>query len=127
MKILLDTHTLIWFTEGSPLLTLAARNAIEDNKNIKYVSLISLWEMTIKISLGKLTTKLSITALHEYLLSHGVQVLPLQLAHLLTLANLPFHHKDPFDRLLIAQAQTENMILVSADENIKLYTVQILW
>ncbi len=102
MKLLLDTHTLIWFTEGSPLLSATARAAIEDSKNTKYISLISLWEMTIKISLGKLITKLSVAALHEYFMSRGVEVVPLQLAHLLTLATLPFHHKDPFDRLLIA-------------------------
>ncbi len=127
MKLLLDTHALIWFVEGVSTLSETARQQIAQPNNTKFVSIISFWEMMIKINLGKLTVKMDFPELHSYLLEHHIQILPLQFTHILRLADLPHHHKDPFDRILIAQAKSENMTLVSADGNIALYDISILW
>ena len=127
MKLLLDTHALIWFVEGNATLSETARQQIIQPNNAKFVSIISFWEMMIKINLGKLTIKMEFSELHRYLLEHSIQILPLQFTHILRLSDLPHHHKDPFDRILIAQAKSENMTLVSADSNIALYDVSLLW
>ncbi|MCU0444741.1 MAG: type II toxin-antitoxin system VapC family toxin [Microscillaceae bacterium] len=127
MKLLLDTHTIIWFVEGNSSLSLTARQAIENPHNSKYVSIISFWEMMIKINLGKLEMKMAFIGFYEYLLRRNVSILPLELAHILHLQNLPTHHKDPFDRILIAQALSENMTLVSVDSNFSQYDITMLW
>jgi PIN domain nuclease of toxin-antitoxin system len=127
MKLLLDTHTIIWFTEGSPLLSSLARTTIENPANTKFISIVSFWELMIKVNLGKLEMRMNFIALNEYLLSRNIHVLPLQLAHILRLQGLPLHHKDPFDRILIAQGISENMTLISADSNFGFYDVNVLW
>jgi PIN domain nuclease of toxin-antitoxin system len=127
MKLLLDTHTIIWFTEGSPLLSPLARTTIENPINTKYISIVSFWEIIIKVNLGKLEMRMNFIALNDYLLSRNIHVLPLQLAHILCLQGLPLHHKAPFDRILIAQSISENMTLMSADTNFKFYDITVLW
>lgn len=128
MNLLLDTHVLIWLVEGSNNLSLAARQAIEDENNSLHLSIASLWEMTIKMTLGKLQLGMSIDRIVEsYLLPTGIEILPIHLNHLLVLRDLPLHHRDPFDRLLISQAQAENLTLLSGDRVFGDYQVPILW
>ena len=114
MRLLLDTHTLIWLLNGDAALSSAALDAISDGRNEKLLSIGSPWEITIKVGLGKLTLRQS---LHEFLTlieqTRTIQLLPIRPAHLLQLASLPQHHRDPFDRLIVAQAMSEGCTLVS--------------
>jgi PIN domain nuclease of toxin-antitoxin system len=115
-KLLLDTHTFIWFAIGAAQLSTTARKLIEDSSNEKFVSLASVWEMAIKISLNKMTVSAPLkTFVEEQLKINGFQMLPIKLDHAALIEKMIFHHKDPFDRLLIAQAQAEQMFIVSAD------------
>jgi PIN domain nuclease of toxin-antitoxin system len=128
MKLLLDTHVLIWLVEGSDNLSQLAKQAIEDENNSLHLSIASLWEMTIKMTLGKLQLGMSIDLIVEsYLLPTGIEILPIHLNHLLVLRELPLHHRDPFDRLLISQAQAEKLTLVSGDRVFINYPVNIRW
>lgn len=128
MKLLLDTHVFIWWDSDPARLSPRALALCQDPQNTLMLSVISIWEMVIKIQLGKL--KLSL-ALPEVIESqqrvNGVEVLPAVLSHVLTLEKLPAYHKDPFDRLLVAQAVVEDAVLVSADPNIARYPVQVVW
>jgi PIN domain nuclease of toxin-antitoxin system len=128
MKLLLDTHVLIWLVEGTDNLSQAARQAIEDEDNSLHLSIVGLWEMTIKTSLGKLQLKIPLDRIMEsYIIPSGIEILPIHFNHLLVLRDLPLHHRDPFDRLLISQAQSEELTLVSSDGFFGDYSVQILW
>jgi PIN domain nuclease of toxin-antitoxin system len=126
--LLLDAHTLLWFCEGSPSLSLPARAAIKDPANEKHVSHATAREIAIKASLGKL--KLTVPyedVFPNAVAANGFLVLPLDFRHLRELLTLPFHHRDPFDRLLIAQAFAEEMTLVSCDPHFQAYGVKVLW
>lgn len=125
MKLLLDTHVLLWYLEGHTNLSVTQRQLIEDRRNQVAVSAVSLWEMTIKVSIGKLALLDDLATIEETLLQQGIQVLPIQTAHLQRLLSLPFHHRDPFDRLIIAQALTEEMTLVSDDAAFSAYAVSL--
>lgn len=125
MKLLLDTHILIWYLEGHPNLPESQRLMIEDRRNLVAVSTASLWEMAIKISLGKLELMDDLATIETTLLQQGIRILPIQTAHLQRLLGLPFHHRDPFDRLIIAQALVEDMTLVSDDDLFSLYPVSL--
>jgi len=128
MRLLLDTHALLWFCEGNASLSLAARSAMEDRANERYVSHVSAWEVAIKLALGKLTSSVPYEDLFPgVLVPNGFVMLPSDLAHYRTLLQLPMHHRDPFDRLLVAQAKTEGLTLVSCDSNLGLYSVPLLW
>lgn len=128
MNLLLDTHILIWLTEGSSRLSPRAKQVIEDENNQLSLSIASLWELTIKVSLGKLQLEIPIEQiLEQFILPSGIEILPIQVEHLLGLRNLPLHHRDPFDRLLIAQAQAESLTLISSDNTFQGYEVEILW
>lgn len=127
MNLLLDTHTLIWFLEGETTLSTNAKKLIENPANTNFVSVATFWEMAIKVSLKKLEMQISIQNLKKLLWENGIEVLPITIENTLFVSQLPFHHKDPFDRLLIAQAVNENMILVSKDEAMHLYNVQTIW
>lgn len=123
MKLLLDTHIFLWFIMGSPHLTEVARSLIEDESNRKFISVASLWEIAIKSSIGKLNLSAPFDQLMPQQLSiNGFELLPIELAHLAIVATLPFHHRDPFDRLLIAQAIAEKMPVMSNDLAIDAYT-----
>ena len=128
MKLLLDTHTFLWFIIGSLNLSADARTLIEDQTNEKFFSIASLWEMAIKVSIGKLTLSAPFDILiPEQLTSNGFETLPVEIAHISKLIGLPLHHRDPFDRLLIAQAITEQMHIVSADSAFDAYQIARLW
>ena len=119
MKLLLDTHVFLWFIMGSPHLSAEARALIEDDQN----SVASLWEIAIKSSIGKLSLSAPFDQLIPQQLSiNGFELLPIEIAHLATVTTLPFHHRDPFDRLLIAQAIAEKMPIVSSDSAFDTYT-----
>jgi PIN domain nuclease of toxin-antitoxin system len=127
MAYLLDTHALIWFLEGNKQIPLGLQTLIRDPEEHIFVSLISFWEMAIKIQLGKLQLPESL----EDMLAHTTQVklaiLPLRPEHILELQRLPLHHRDPFDRLLLAQAQSEALTLISRDKAFDAYGVVRLW
>ena len=125
--MLLDTHTLIWLLEGDDNLSAAAKEQIENSANTNFVSVATFWEIAIKVSLNKLEMKISIQNLKQLIWENGIEVLPITIENALFVSQLPFYHKDPFDRLLVAQAVNENMILVSRDEAIPLYNVQTIW
>ncbi|HAN78346.1 MAG TPA: PIN domain nuclease [Bacteroidales bacterium] len=127
MNILLDTHTLIWFLEGSDNLSQIALQLIEDDKNTCHVSIVSIWEIAIKVSLKKMEMKIPFEKLSLLIWENGFQILPIEFSHTLKLISLPFHHNDPFDRLLITQSIVENMYIISKDSSFKLYDVRQLW
>ena len=128
MRLLLDTHVFIWLDIARDRLSESAQQAIKTPENELYLSLASVWEMQIKIQLGKLhlNTPLSDTLIAQQQ-TNGIQLLPIQINHILALSNLRQHHRDPFDRLLIAQVQVENLTLVTNDPRISLYDVAQLW
>ena len=112
MKILLDTHILLWHLTDNPNLSQANSQLIEDPQHQKFFSMASLWEIAIKSSLGKLQIQQSI----EMIVPQEVIILNIKLAHLKQVQKLPFHHRDPFDRLLIAQALSEQLTIMTDDE-----------
>jgi PIN domain nuclease of toxin-antitoxin system len=127
MKLLLDTHILIWLLEGNQNLNPKVKQVIEDETNSLYISIVSLWEIAIKTSLNKLQLELPLEKIiYDFVLPSGIKILPIDIAHLLTLQNLPFHHRDPFDRLLIAQSKSETLTLVSEDRIFRQYQVNVL-
>jgi PIN domain nuclease of toxin-antitoxin system len=128
MTLLLDTHTLLWFLTGDSSLSERARDAIEDSANVAHVSAASLWEVAIKSSLGKLKLPAPyVDIFPRQLDTNGVGLLPITPAHCSVLLTLPFHHRDPFDRLLLAQAKAEGLTLVTDDGQFGAYGVPLLW
>jgi len=126
VRQLLDTHTFIWFVIGSDRITPKVREQIESNDNL--VSLASLWEIAIKSSLGKLDLELSIEQLvEEQIIANGIEILPITTEHIAVVANLPLHHRDPFDRLIISQVMVEQIPIVGRDKVFDSYSVQRLW
>jgi PIN domain nuclease of toxin-antitoxin system len=128
MRLLLDTHTLLWFLEDNPLLSAKARSAISDPSNQSYYSLVSIWEMSIKISLGKLKTSSPLNPKFEENLNEQgfLQSVP-SFEEVAGVQYLPFHHNDPFDRLLISQAMSSNAHHISKDDVFNSYDVKRLW
>jgi PIN domain nuclease of toxin-antitoxin system len=127
MKLLLDTHTFLWFIDDSPQLSQKGKALLEAD-NALLLSIASLWEIAIKLNLGKLTVRMPTEALMtQQLTRNDIDVLSIAVAHLLVVSTLPLHHRDPFDRLLIAQAIVEQLPIVSADPAFDAYPVQRLW
>jgi len=128
MTLLLDSHTFLWFCQDAPALSATAKTLIENPANRKLVSLASCWEIAIKAGLGKLRLgEPSATYIPNALARTGFELLPISLTHATTVETLPLHHKDPFDRLLIAQALIDAMPIVSVDPAIDPYGVTRLW
>jgi PIN domain nuclease of toxin-antitoxin system len=127
MDILLDTHTLIWFLNGDKMLSSKAKNAIEDSSNYKIVSIASIWEIAIKISLNKLQFSKGFNYLLQLIDDNGFDILPITFEHVLELSSLEFIHRDPFDRLLVSQCITGKIAIVTKDENIKRYKIKAIW
>lgn len=128
MNLLLDTHTFLWFIAGDSSLSQPARSAIEDENNDLYMSVASLWEIAIKISIDKLTLSEPFeTLIPEQLAENGIELLDISVEHTALIASMPFHHRDPFDRLIATQAKTEQMTLVSVDAIFDAYGVTRLW
>ncbi len=127
MRNLLDTHTLIWFINGDKQLSKKAQKAIELNGAENFVSIASLWEMAIKVSLKRLDLKASFVQVGEQILQNNFQILPISLQDIVTLSSLPFHHRDPFDRMIIAQSLTNTLVLLSKDIVFDEYEVEKIW
>jgi PIN domain nuclease of toxin-antitoxin system len=122
MNLLLDTHILLWHLADNPKLSLEVSDLIENDAHQKFLSIVSLWEIEIKRNIGKL----DITQPIETLLPKEIIILPLKIEHIGHLKNLPFHHRDPFDRIMIAQAIVENFTVITDDGFFKSYDVPIL-
>jgi len=118
LRILIDTHLLLWWLANSPSLTEQARALISDPANTVFVSAVSLWEIWLKQSLGKLRLPADF---ETRLRAESFESLPLTAAQTRQVALLPWHHRDPFDRMLVAQAQVENLILLTADDRVTAY------
>jgi PIN domain nuclease of toxin-antitoxin system len=130
MKLILDTHSFLYFIDGNPKLSVKARALIEDLNNEKFISKASLWEMAIKVSIGKLTLSDRFDDLiPQQIALNGFDLLNIEMKHVCVVANLPFHrdHRDPFDRLLIAQSMAEQLPIVSNDSKFDDYQVRRLW
>jgi PIN domain nuclease of toxin-antitoxin system len=126
VAILLDTHTFLWWTQNDPRLSGEARNAIISPG--RYLSLASCWELAIKASSGRIRFDRPLAQfLEEELFANTISLLPIEFRHVMRVAHLPLHHRDPFDRLLISQALEENLALVSADRNFEAYGVRRIW
>ena len=127
-RLLLDTHVFLWWCADAPELKTKAKRAIANIHNECYLSVASCWEMAVKASLGKLRLAKSLERfVTEQLTANGFYLLNVELRHAAKVEKLPFHHRDPFDRLLIAQAMSENLTIVSADKVFAKYGVDVLW
>lgn len=128
MRLLLDTHVFLWWIADAPELSTKARKAIANGGNECFVSLASCWEMAIKASLGKLQLSQSIERfVPEQLAANGFRLLGLDFSHVSRTETLPYHHRDPFDRLLVAQALTDNLAVVSVEAVMSRYGVKRIW
>lgn len=128
MTLLLDTHVFLWFILGDPRMGPSARKIIESPDNDCYLSIASIWEAAIKVSIGKLPLGHPFESyISCKLAENGISILPISIAHAARMTALPFHHRDPFDRLLVAQAMTESMVIVSSDSILDRYQVTRIW
>ena len=127
MKLLLDTHAFIWWDSDPGQLSAPALAALRDPANVVWFSVVSVWEIVIKNQLGKLTLRLPLADIVAQQQANGLQVLPVTLPHSLAVEGLPPVHKDPFDRLLVAQTNIEGTELITADPIFKQYPVRLLW
>jgi PIN domain nuclease of toxin-antitoxin system len=128
MRALLDTNSFLWFISGNDKLSNTAKSFITDLNNELILSTASLWEIAIKVSLGKLELLQPFnTLIPQQLDENDIAILPITLEHLSGLIDLSFHHRDPFDRLIIAQALTEEIPVISSDSAFSEYPVEIIW
>jgi PIN domain nuclease of toxin-antitoxin system len=124
VRLLIDSHAFLWWAEASPALSTAARDAITDPANEVLISMAALWELTIKQSSGKLTLPADLEVM---VTSQGFSVLSVSFVHLRRIGTLPRHHRDAFDRMMIAQALAEGIPIASGDRIFAAYGVQIVW
>ncbi|MDR1095274.1 MAG: type II toxin-antitoxin system VapC family toxin [Spirochaetaceae bacterium] len=127
MNLLMDTHALIWFFNGDVLLSERAKRSIIEIQHRKFVSMVSVWEIAIKISLNKLAFDGKTKGFLDLINNNGFELLSVNENHILELEKLPFIHRDPFDRLLVATAISEKMHIVTSDTNIQKYSVNYIW
>ncbi|MGI0479250.1 type II toxin-antitoxin system VapC family toxin [Geminocystis sp. CENA526] len=124
--LLLDTHAFIWLSEDDPNLPQKARSHIQEAETV-YLSIVSLWEIAIKINIGKLSLKKTYQHIEIELKSSDILILPISVGDTQAICNLPLYHRDPFDRMLIVQAIERDLILISRDSKFDLYPIQRLW
>ena len=122
-RLLLDTHTLLWWLDGGKLISEEARELIALKENLVFVSVVSAWEIAIKRSIGKIVCPGN---LKQELENHAFELLAVSLEDTEVLAELPFHHRDPFDRMLVAQAKRENLTILTRDIHIPRYGVKCI-
>ncbi len=125
MKLLLDTHIFLWFANADKQLPTSSKNLIEDTENECFISIASLWEIAIKHSQGKLALEIPFSQFWELAISNQIQVLGIDFSHLITLLDLPYIHKDPFDRIMIAQAISEQLFVITQDAYFAEYPIQL--
>lgn len=126
MQLLIDTHILIWFLEGNLSLSKSRRQIITTPQNDIFVSIASLWEMAIKISLGKLTLSQPLADIIKQIAVENIEILPISPEHALQVSTLSFHHHDPSDRMIIAQSQVENLTVMTDNNDFANYGIKIL-
>ncbi|MBY0434404.1 MAG: type II toxin-antitoxin system VapC family toxin [Cyclobacteriaceae bacterium] len=127
MNVLLDTHSLLWMAEGDNRLSALARAEIENRNNLRFVSIASYWEMAIKLQLGKLQLKKGLRSVIDFATQLGVKTLTIDIQHIELLKELKSIHRDPFDRMLVAQATHEDLVIITIDKNIKQYPIKTIW
>lgn len=128
MKLLLDTHAFLYWDMHKEKLSDKALELLENPQNDLYLSLVSIWEIQIKMQIGKLTLTLPLpTTIQAHQQANQIQLLPITPAHIYNLSQLPFHHKDPFDRMLLSQAMTEDVALLSQDSKFAAYGANVIW
>jgi len=115
MKVLIDTHTFLWFVAGSMELSETAKKLIKNKHNSVYISIASLWEISIKTAIGKLQITDGYETVINDVIENDISIVPINFAHTVMQNKLPFHHRDPFDRIIVSQAIVENMNLISRD------------
>jgi PIN domain nuclease of toxin-antitoxin system len=127
MKFIIDTSTFLWFIHDSPQLSTDAKNLLESDNDI-LISIVSLWEIAIKVNIGKLTLPDNYeNFIPEQLVLNDIEVLPIRMADLAIYATLPLHHRDPYDRLLIAQAMTDKVSIIGSDVAFDSYSINRIW
>jgi len=124
MDFILDTHAFIWFINGETLPATVVEKVKDINNNC-FISIASIWEIAIKTSLGKLKLKTGFDMIEDSLYNNNIEILPVTLEQLQQLTKLPYHHNDPFDRLIISQAIAEDTVILSMDTKFKLYDVNV--
>ena len=127
MNYLLDTHTILWFFDGSEQLSKNAFEKIKNRNNQKNISIVSIWEVAIKMNIGKLQFESGFAGFQDLIDRSGINVLPIKKEHITGIFKLPMVHRDPFDRLIISTAVSENITLLTRDENIQKYDVLWEW
>jgi PIN domain nuclease of toxin-antitoxin system len=127
MQFLLDTHTFIWFINGDDLLPAKIVDRIKNVENKCFISIASIWEIAIKKSLNKLELKSGFDNINKFLIETDIEILPLTFGHIQSLNYLDFYHRDPFDRIIIAQSITEALTIITKDEHFKQYKCEVLW
>ncbi|MGC4106186.1 MAG: type II toxin-antitoxin system VapC family toxin [Thermomicrobiales bacterium] len=127
MKYLLDSHTLIWFAAEDAKLSPAAMEVIARDPTATYVSIASLWEIGIKLSTGKLELAGGLESLLDGMARNRLELLAISSSHVVKISQLPYHHRDPFDRMIAAQALVDDLVVISADPALDAYGVRRLW
>jgi PIN domain nuclease of toxin-antitoxin system len=128
MRVLVDTHTFLWALLKNHRLSATAKQILTSKEHELYFSLVSLWEIAVKMKIGKLNTVgSSVTYIRDEMAEYGMELLPIRYEHILQLERLPLHHSEPFDRLLIAQAIAESLPILTHDEKFPLYPVKLIW
>ena len=127
MRFLLDTHTLLWWVEGTDVLSASVQNRLDDRVNDLLISVATPWELAIKTNTGKLDARRLLRDLEQGLLGDQLAVLQAETKHVIRAGYLPPHHKDPFDRLLVAQALDLHLPIISSNKTLDLYGVQRIW
>lgn len=127
MDILLDTHVFMWFMNGEKALPEGHRSTIKNVKNKCYFSIASIWEIAIKHSIHKLELASGFDKIQDFMFENDIELLPISFEHIQTLLSLEYHHRDPFDRIIIAQGVAENLTILTRDGNFSKYGVLTLW
>ena len=127
MTLLVDTHAFLWFMAGDSRLSGPARRALEDDDSEWWLSAASVWELSIKSSLKRLTLPAPAVDYITEKVQVGLRILPVEWVHAAAVERLPFHHRDPFDRLLVAQAQIEQLAIVTSDPVFRRYGMRVVW
>ena len=127
MNFIIDTHTLIWDLEGNPNLSKLAKKMIENCENKVFISIASLWEMSIKIKLNKLYLNIPLENLKNHLQQKKIDILPIVFEDVLINSSLPNHHNDPFDRIIISQSINNSFPIITKDANFSKYIIDIIW
>lgn len=127
MKVLLDTHAFVWFINGDDQLTSTNVDLIKDLENECYLSIASLWEIAIKHSLNRLALDGGFDRIQEFLVANEIELLPISFVHTQQLLRLEYHHRDPFDRMIISQSLSEQIPVLTKDEHFKQYPLTVIW